>query len=362
MVLPHPLRVRTAEGLRDDTHAEVLSGFGNAGHDGLGVPADIHLFEVMEAVVAGAASVRRVLAEVVQDILPQTPACPAVAGHLPQPLQVPLPQLLGRPGIQVLPGLAVGDEKLISPHILATVQQDAAGGRPVPARPARLLVVALHVLGHIVVDDIPDIGLVDAHAEGVGGHHHLHPVVEEVLLVPLPLLWGQASVIPGGGYPPLAEEVAHLLHILPGGTVDDAALAGAALHQLQQRRPLVRRLLDLKIQVLPVKAGGQLQRVLQVQQAVDVRLHVRRGGGGEGSHRGPVGQALHKGGDVQVGGPEILAPLGDAVGLVHRHQGDVCLPHKGLEALGLQPLRGHVDDLVPPRPGPVQGQQILAEG
>ncbi|CAN3959181.1 Type IV secretory pathway, VirD4 component, TraG/TraD family ATPase, partial [Dysosmobacter welbionis] len=123
VVLPHPLRVRTAEGLRDDTHAEVLSGFGNAGHDGLGVPADIHLFEVMEAVVAGAASVRRVLAEVVQDILPQTPACPAVAGHLPQPLQVPLPQLLGRPGIQVLPGLAVGDEKLISPHILATVQQ-----------------------------------------------------------------------------------------------------------------------------------------------------------------------------------------------------------------------------------------------
>ena len=232
-------------------------------------------------------------------------------GHVEGPLQVPLPDLV------VLPG---GD----------------GGEHPAAGLPGEGGGEDLHLPGGETF--VHADGLKEP-VEGGGGRHQDH-----------------------GFVPPLAEEVAHLLHILPGGTVDDAALAGAALHQLQQRRPLVRRLLDLKIQVLPVKAGGQLQRVPQVQQAADVRLHVRRGGGGEGSHRGPVGQALHKGGDVQVGGPEILAPLGDAVGLVHRHQGDVCLPHKGLEALGLQPLRGHVDDLVPPRPGPVQGQQILAEG
>ena len=50
------------------------------------------------------------------------------------------------------------------------------------------------------------------------------------------------------------------------------------------------------------------------------------------------------------------------MGLVHRHQGDVRCLRKGAEALRFQPLRRHVDDLVPSRFGPVQGQQVLAEG
>lgn len=123
-------------GLRDDTHAEVLSGFGNAGHDGLGVPADIRviLFEAAEAVVAGVSGVWRVLAEVVH-ILPQTrqsgsSRSPAAAAAGPVAL------LAGCPlGISSPPGLLwVMRNSLV--RALATVQQEGRGASSWLARPS----------------------------------------------------------------------------------------------------------------------------------------------------------------------------------------------------------------------------------
>ncbi len=138
----------------------------------------------------------------------------------------PLLELPRRLRVQLLAGLALADEELGCAHVLPAVQQDTSGLRPVPACPARLLVVALQILGHVVMDHIADVGLVDAHAEGVGGHHHLDPVEEEVLLILPPLLRLQPGVVAGCGDAGALEELADLLHVLPGGAVDDAALPG----------------------------------------------------------------------------------------------------------------------------------------
>ena len=48
---------------------------------------------------------------------------------------------------------------------------------------AGLLVVAFDALGDVVVDDETHIGLVDAHAEGDGGHDDVHVLHEEFVLV-----------------------------------------------------------------------------------------------------------------------------------------------------------------------------------
>ena len=37
---------------------------------------------------------------------------------------------------------------------------------------AGFLVIGFEAAGHLVVDDEADVGLVDAHAERVGRHHH----------------------------------------------------------------------------------------------------------------------------------------------------------------------------------------------
>ena len=127
-----------------------------------------------------------------------------------------------------------------------------------PARPASL-VVALQVLGHVVVDDEAHVRLVDPHPESVGSHHHLDPVEEEVLLILLPLLRLQPGVVAGCGDAGALEELADLLHVLPGGAVDDAALPRPLPHPGQQLHPLYGGAAHLQIQVVPVKPGGDGQ-------------------------------------------------------------------------------------------------------
>ena len=64
----------------------------------------------------------------------------------------------------------------------------------------------------------------------------------------------------------------------------------------------------------------------------------------------------------EIAGAEILSPLADAVRLVHRDHADLPLLREPLEARHLQPLRGHIDDLIPALPGAVQHQRLLVVG
>ena len=83
-------------------------------------------------------------------------------------------------------------------HIPSGIQENALRRGPVPSGAARLLIVGLQALGHIVVNHIGHVGLVDAHAKGVGGHHDGGPVIEEILLIFVPLLIRKARVVPSG--------------------------------------------------------------------------------------------------------------------------------------------------------------------
>ena len=63
-----------------------------------------------------------------------------------------------------------------------------------------------------------------------------------------------------------------------------------------------------------------------------------------------MGQRLQKFRDFQIAGTEILSPLGDAVGLIHRQKIDGQLPGQRQKPLSQQPLRGNIDDFVPALP------------
>ena len=285
----------------------------------------------------------------------------AVEGHGLQPLPVLFPELLCRFRVQV-PAHGAIDEEPVGDHVLAAVEQDAAGLGPVPPGPARLLVVAFQVLWHIVVDHQGDVGLVDAHAEGVGGDHNGLPVVEEILLIGLALLVGEAGVVAGGGEALPAEELADLLHGLPGGAVDDGALVTVLPEDFQELGLLVPGLPDLEVEVWPVEAGGQDHGVPELQNPDDVLPDLGRGRGGKGADHRPPGQRLDEARDFQVTGPEILAPLGNAVGLVHADHENLRASGEVQELLGLQPLRRHVEDAVGPRPGVLHGPAVLGRG
>ena len=169
-------------------------------------------------------------------------------------------------------------------------------------------------------------------------------------------------MVPGGGKAPLPQGGADFLHPFPGGAVDDAALAPALLEQGEELGELALGPQDLEGQVGPVEAGDGHKGVFQVQQGEDVLPDLGGGGGGKGGDHRPAGELSQKLRDGQVAGAEVLAPLGDAVGLVHGDHGDGGVLGEVQKLRGEQALGSHVDDLVHPVSGVAQGGPVLAVG
>ena len=65
--------------------------------------------------------------------------------------------------------------------IARTPEEYAPCEGAVASRPPRFLVVRLGRRRERPVNDEPNVRLVDAHAEGAGGHDHIHTIVQEIL-------------------------------------------------------------------------------------------------------------------------------------------------------------------------------------
>ena len=301
------------------------------------------------------------LPEVVQKAAPEAAGGPAVADHGLEPGLVLAADLFLLLLIQFHIA-AVLQQKFGGGDVAGGVEEDAVRRLPVPSSPSRLLVVGLQALGHVVVDDIAHIGFVNAHAEGVGGHHDRPAVELKVVLICLALLLGQPGVVPGGGDAPLAQGGADLLHAGAGGAVDDAALSAPLLDQVQQGGQLSLGAPHVQEQVGAVETGDLAQGILQLQALRNVVPHLCCGGGGEGGHHRAAGEGVQKLGDLQIAGAEVLSPLGDAVGLVHGHQRDGNFPGESGKSLAAQALRRDIQQLVGPLIGPAVHQPDLVRG
>ncbi len=188
------------------------------------------------------------------------------------------------------------------------------------------------------------VGLVDPHAEGDGGDHHLNLVAQEPVLHALALSGAQARVI-GGRADALSRQVVRdLFHPLARQGVHDAGLVspvGKKTHQLVERPVLLEhRVAD----VGPVESGDVPMGVAQTQHADDVLAGLDIGGGGEG-HQRHIGEALAQHAERGVFRAEVVAPLGDAVGLVDGEEGDVDGLEPIEEAAADQPLGADVEQI-----------------
>ena len=220
------------------------------------------------------------------------------------------------------------------------------GGRePVAAGSSGLLVVALDALGQVQVRDEPDVRLVDAHAEGDGGHHH-HPVLaQEAGLVGRAHRPGQPRVVRQRDDPLLGERLGGLLHRLARQAVDDAGvpvvLAAQQAHQLLQRLLLG---LDPVLNVRTIEAGHEHPGLPQPQPLDDLAARRRGRGSGQrdsGDGRPPVVE--HR--QPQVVGTEVVPPLRHTVRLVDREQRDVQPVQEVLRPLHPEPLGRQVEQV-----------------
>ena len=233
-------------------------------------------------------------------------------------------------------------------------QQHHAGLGRAATGAADLLVVGDRGLRRAEVDDEAERG-VEAHAERRGGDQRLDPARDQVGLQRLPL--GRVGLAGVGRHlvPALAQVGRDLLGGGDGEAVDDArpGLLGEVVGQPgqpllggpQPQHPQPQRL-PVERAAQHEHAGALVGRGVEPAAELlgDVGGHPGVGGRGGGQHRDAVGQVAQQGPDPAVVGPEVVAPVGDAVRLVDHQQarrGGQPGQHLVAEARVVEPLGAH---------------------
>ena len=190
------------------------------------------------------------------------------------------------------------------------------------------------------MDDLPDVGPVDAHAECVGRGQHGAGVVHEPLLRLSARVVGHAGVIADA-----AEFGDELFDRLAGRCVEDGRfLLFQPPPDLGDLAGVGRAIDDRKREVRPFESGDVEIHLRPVQLSADVVADLRRGGRGEGADlRNPV--RIKHFAEPPVGGTEIVPPLADAVRLVDDHDRGRRGGEEAAEEIRVEPFRRDIEKL-----------------
>ena len=160
----------------------------------------------------------------------------------------------------------------------------------------------------------------------------------------MPLRIAQSRVVAACAEALFLQEGRRLFHLFARGAVDDARFPGVPLKKGGELGVHVFLGLDVVKEVGAVEGGADEQRVAQAEALQDVPLHLGRGRGGEGRHRA-AGEPLHKPGQGEVVGPEVVPPLRNAMGLVYREEGEGQGGQRVPEAGDVQAFRRNIEEI-----------------
>ncbi len=290
-------------------------------------------FQARVAVAAGAGC----LAEVVEQVLAAASDRLAECQHRVE--------MLPETGLEGAVAGRLVDHAALLHDVAESVGHPGDGCLAVAARAAGLLVVPLDGLRQVDVGDEPDVGLVDAHAERDRRDHDDAVLAEESGLVRGARLGRKARVVRQRVDPLGGEELRRLLDRLAAQRVDDAgrpyALRPDEGDELAARVGLR---LDAVLDVRPVEARHEMQRVRQLQPLGHLAVGRGSRGGGEREAR-HTGEPLGERAQREIVGPEVVAPLRHAVRLVDRDDTELSARQEPQRGLGVQPLGRHVQQV-----------------
>ena len=176
------------------------------------------------------------------------------------------------------------------------------------------------------------------------------------------LLRAHARVVGEGAVPPTPEPLRRVLHLAARQAVDDARVP--AVLGVEEAQELIARIVfrrDGVADVRAVEAADEDPRVPEPEALGNFapRRGIRGGGERDARHAG-VPFVQHR--ELEVLGPEVVAPLRDAVRLVDGEERDAQAVEQGEGALAHQPLRRDVEQVEPARAGAVLDRSDFAEG
>ena len=207
------------------------------------------------------------------------------------------------------------------------------------------------------------VGLVDAHAERHRRHHYLDIILEEGILGLLALLERQPRMIGRRLAAVAGQSLGHLLHPITTGAVNNPAIALLALHVAQQLFGRLELLHQAVADIRAIEAGGVDEGIVQLKPVQHVAAGRLVGGRGERHHR-HLREPLLEPPEGRILRPKIVAPLGDAVGLVNSKQPERQLGQPVHKLVLQQSLGGDIEqlDLATAHGGEVLDHLLPAQG
>ena len=200
---------------------------------------------------------------------------------------------------------------------------DQQGESPflVPSCSSGFLEISLQSVGQIQMDHETHIRFVDSHPERIGRHHDLNPVLDPGLLPIGTLLMIQTGMVIGSRKAHLLKGLSHLRGLPAAADINNPATAHFA-DDTPQTAHLVLVLNHVINQIIPFEA--LLENLLgpDPQFFLNIFHHIGRSGRGQSQQR-HTGQHGAKFGNLQIGRPEIIAPLGNTMGFIHSQKADL---------------------------------------
>ena len=241
------------------------------------------------------------------------------------------------------------------------VEQQGVGRQAVAPRPAYLLIETLYAFGQVVVNDPPDVALVDAHAEGDGRHDDLDAVADEVGLRGVAFVGAEAGVVGRSRYAVGAQFGGEFVGRLARKAVDYAALPFMGCDEAEQGRQFLAAFepaLHVKVQVGTVERGDEHGGLAERELGEDVATGDLVGRRGK-RHDGHAGELAPQDAELRVLGTEVVTPLADTVSLVDSEEAHADVMEK-IGKLRKQCLGGQVEELDLPLHALLAQEALLA--
>ena len=188
------------------------------------------------------------------------------------------------------------------------VDEDGIGKFTVSSGTSRFLEVGFYAVRYVKVENQSDIGFVDSHAEGIGGDHDAGSVFLPGALDGLSCQCRETCVIVKCGDSLFRQCLRQVLRFFSRTGIDDGA-AGDALENVHH---LFNRCLGGANDIAQVRTfkthAEHLARGVEPEFLADVLNHLFRSSGSQRQH-GHAGEHVPHGGDLKIGGSEVVAPL-----------------------------------------------------
>ena len=214
-------------------------------------------------------------------------------------------------------------------QILIVVEGDTETFTVISAGATGFLIVTFQTLGHIVVDDIAHIRLVNTHTKSDGGHNHVRFLHQEVILVLNPGLGVQTSMIRQRTDFVNLQKSSQFLYLLTAQAVYDARFARMVLDELHHLFiDILGLFADFIIEVGTVEGGNEHFSLFHSQILLDIALHLGCGGGSQCNHRHFLSDFLDNGTDTSVFWAKIMSPFRNTVRFIYSIKRDVDILEK----------------------------------